>query len=668
MSQKDYLVIFTPSGKRGRFSKGTPVLQAARKLGVDIDSVCGGRAICGRCQVEPVFGDFAKHGIKSSTGNLSSQENSEQFYANKKQLGSGRRLSCQASIQGDILIDVPASSQVHHQVVRKDYEAHDINIDPVIHLYLVEVAQAKLDSADGDLQRLYKALAEQWQLDNLSCEFHVLPVLQDHLREANWQFTVAIRDEKNIVAIWPGFRDKVFGVALDIGSTTLAAQLCELGSGDNIATQGMMNPQIRFGEDLMSRVSYCMQNDDGAVMLTESVREGINELISGLCRQVDIEPDDILEMTVVGNPIMHHLFLGIDPTPLGVAPFTLETDSSLCVNANDLDISLNPGATIYILPCIAGHVGADAAAVLLTESPQEKDEISLIIDVGTNAEIILGNNRKLFAASSPTGPAFEGAQITSGQRAAPGAIERVRIDADTLEPRFKIIGCETWSDHKDFHKQTENIGITGICGSGIIEAIAEMYLSGIISAEGIIKGEMSAMSSRITANDRTWSYLIHDGEPLIYIQQTDVRAIQLAKAALHAGSRLLMDHFGTEHVDYIRLAGAFGSFIDVKYAMVLGLIPDCDLEQVSSAGNAAGSGARIALLDKTSRDKIEKLVCSVEKIETATEEKFQQYFVEALAIPNEVDQYHKLRSIVNLPSHKQTSNKKKRSKRRTKTK
>ena len=308
------------------------------------------------------------------------------------------------------------------------------------------------------------------------------------------------------------------------------------------------------------------------------------------------------------------------------------------------------GARAYVLPCIAGHVGADTAAVLLAEAPWDLDEISLIIDVGTNAEIILGNRKRILVASSPTGPAFEGAQITNGQRAAPGAIERVRINPETLEPRFKVIGGERWSDEPGFEEELGAQGVTGICGSGIIEAIACMYLTGLILPDGVIDGSLANRSSRIVASGRTFSYLLHAGTPAIRIHQSDIRAIQLAKAALYAGARLLMDRLGVDKVDRIRLAGAFGSHIDVKYAMVLGMIPDCDLTRVSSANNAAGTGARIALLSKASRVEVEKRVRQVEKVETAVDENFQQLFVDALAIPHATHGFPELKSIVTLPS------------------
>jgi uncharacterized 2Fe-2S/4Fe-4S cluster protein (DUF4445 family) len=305
---------------------------------------------------------------------------------------------------------------------------------------------------------------------------------------------------------------------------------------------------------------------------------------------------------------------------------------------------------VYVLPCIAGHVGADTAGVILSETPHLADEMTLIVDIGTNAEIVLGNRARLLAASSPTGPAFEGAQISCGQRAAPGAIERVRIDPATLEPRFKVIGCELWSDDPGFAAATRRTGVTGICGSGIIEALAEMFLAGVIRSDGTINGARSAQSARIQPDGRTHSYLLHAGEPEIRIVQNDVRAIQLAKAALYAGARLLMDHLGVDRVQRITLAGAFGSHIDPKYAMVLGLIPDCDLGKVSSAGNAAGTGARIALLNRAARAEIEQLVQRIEKIETAVESRFQEHFVGAMAIPHASAPYPHLARVVALPS------------------
>jgi len=652
MTSQDPLVVFTPSGKRGRFPVGTPLLTAARSLGVDVDSVCGGRAICGRCQVLVMEGDFSKHGVVSNAAHVSAVSEAEQSFARRRPLPAGHRLSCSTRIEGDLVIDVPPGSQVHRQVVRKAADARSITLDPVVHLHYVEVREPDMHDPAGDLQRLLEALHREWEFGPLRCDLAVLKALQPALRKGEWRVTVAVHAGTQIIGVWPGFHDKLFGLAVDVGSTTIAAHLCNLETGEVVASGGTMNPQIRFGEDLMSRVSYAMMNPGGAQQMTEAVRAALDALAAEVTRQAQVTPADILELTLVGNPIMHHLLLGIDPVELGGAPFALATDSALALRASELDLRLHPGARVYTLPCIAGHVGADTAGMILAERPDLSKKLTLLVDVGTNAEIVLGNDQRLLACSSPTGPAFEGAQISSGQRAAPGAIERVRIDPATLEPRFKVIGSDLWSDDPGFAAAVAGTGVTGICGSGIIEVIAEMYLAGIISHDGVIDGALSARSERIVPTGRTFAYTVQRGSPLLQITQNDVRAIQLAKAALRAGVQLLMDRLGVTAVDRIRLAGAFGSHIDVKYAMILGMIPDCELSQVSSAGNAAGTGARIALLDKTSRKTIEDLVHRVEKIETAIEPKFQAHFVEAMGIPHSTEPYPHLRKAVQLPQQK----------------
>jgi uncharacterized 2Fe-2S/4Fe-4S cluster protein (DUF4445 family) len=393
-----------------------------------------------------------------------------------------------------------------------------------------------------------------------------------------------------------------------------------------------------------------MMNPGGDVEMTKVVRQAISELVTACTAEIDASPEDVMAVTLVANPVMHHLLLGIDPIELGGAPFALATDEATRCRGVELDLNTHENAQVYLLPCIAGHVGADTAGVILAERPDTMEELTLLVDVGTNAEIVLGNRHRLLACSSPTGPAFEGAQISGGQRAAPGAIERVRIDRETLEPKFSVIGSDIWSDDASFADATSGTGVTGICGSGIIEVIAEMFLAGIIDTDGVINGALAERSKRVIEDGRTFSYVLHDGDVNITITQNDVRQIQLAKAALYAGVRLLMDRLEVDSVDRIRLAGAFGSHIDVKYAMVLGLIPDCDLECVSSAGNAAGSGARIALLNKNAREDIQTLVNQVEKVETAVEQKFQDHFVEAMGIPHKTAEFPKLGADVSLPA------------------
>jgi uncharacterized 2Fe-2S/4Fe-4S cluster protein (DUF4445 family) len=650
----DALVVFTPSGRRARVERGTTVLDAARRLGVDLDSTCGGRGICGRCQVTVSAGEHAKHGIVCAAEALTPPTSTELDYAAERGLAAGRRLGCVARVDADVVIDVPPESQVYRQVVRKEADAREIAVDPVVRLYLVEVEEPQLGSSRSDASRLLDALEREWDLQDLQIDTRVLQNLQLALRASHgmraWRVTVAVHDDAVVTAVWPGLHDVALGIAFDVGSTTVAGHLCDLRTGDVLASAGEMNPQIRFGEDLMSRVSYVMLNPGSVKELTRAVRGCLAKLTVELCRDAGVERTDVLEVTVVGNPVMHHLLLGIDPTELGGAPFALAVDDALRLPASELGLPVNSGARAYVLPCIAGHVGADTAGVILAEGPHLSDEVMLLVDVGTNAEIVLGNRNRLLAASSPTGPAFEGAQISSGQRAAPGAIERVRIDPETLEPRVKVVGCDAWSDEPGFDAR-----VTGVCGSGIVEVVAELHLAGVLATDGTIDGSLADRTARIAADGRTFSYVLWDGEPELLVTQNDVRQIQLAKAALHAGCRLLLDRYGLERVDRVRLAGAFGAHIDPVHALVLGLVPDCDPAGVTSAGNAAGTGARVALLNGAARAEIEDVVRRVEKVETAVEPRFQEHFVNAMAIPHETDSYERLGAVVALPPRRAVS-------------
>jgi uncharacterized 2Fe-2S/4Fe-4S cluster protein (DUF4445 family) len=654
------LVIFTPSGRRGRFPEGTTLLDAARSLGVDIDSVCGGRGICGRCQVTQGIGAFPKHGITSTPDHLSGFAQLETAYRDDKGLADDRRLSCTATVHGDVLIDVPPESQVHRQVVRKGLDVRTFVVDPIVRLHYVEVTPPELASPTGDLARLFEALEREWSLTDLEADLSVIRDLQPALEAGRHGVTVAVHEAHHVIAVWPGLHETAYGVAIDVGSTTIAGHLANLADGAVLASNGVMNPQIRFGEDLMSRVSYAMLHPEGATEMTAAVRKALDGLIASLAMRAGIKRAEILELAIVGNPIMHHLLLGIDPTPLGGAPFALATDRAVCTTAVELGLRAHPGARVYVLPCIAGHVGADTAGVILAEQPHQAERLTLVVDVGTNAEIVLGDRHRLLAASSPTGPAFEGAQISGGQRAAPGAIERVRIDRETLEPRFRVIGVDAWSDEPAFVQALAAHGapgITGICGSGIIEVVAELFLAGVVTPDGVIDGSLAERTPRVVPDGRTFSFVLHDDPaggngPRIAITQNDVRAIQLAKAALYAGVRLLMDQLGVDAVDEIRLAGAFGSQIDPTHAMILGLIPDCDLADVRSAGNAAGTGALIALLSGAARQEIEGVVRTVEKIETAVEPRFQEHFVEAMAFPHRTAAFPNLGRVVPLPARR----------------
>ncbi len=654
------LVIFTPSGKRGRFEIGTPVLTAARQLGVDLDSVCGGRGICSKCQISPGFGNFPKHGLNVAETAVSEWNAVEERYKSKRGLKDGRRLGCQAKIMGDLVVDVPPESQVHKQVVRKAATARDITMSPATRLHYIEVREPDMHEPSGDVQRVAEALKRDWDIDEIDAPLPLLRKLQKTLREGNWKVTVALHKDNSggvhkVIDVWPGYFDQhLAGFAIDLGSTTIAAHLVDLHDGSVLASAGVMNPQIRFGEDLMSRVSYSMMNPGGDAEMTEAVREAMGQLAAELAAEAEFPTEQIVEAAIVCNPVMHHLLLGIDPVELGQAPFALATSEAVRCRASRIGLdTIAPAAQAYILPCIAGHVGADCAAVALSEEPYKSEDLVLICDVGTNAEILLGTKDRVLACSSPTGPAFEGAQISSGQRAAPGAIERVEIDPETKEPRFRVIGSDVWSDEEGFDEAIAVTGVTGICGSGIIEAVAEMRVAGLVDASGLIGSAEQTGTPRSVPEGRTHAYVIYDGTsdggPLITVTQGDIRAIQLAKSALYAGARLLMDELQTDTVDRVVLAGAFGAHISPKHAMILGMIPDCELDKVTSAGNAAGTGARIALCDVTARERIENEVNNIQKVETAIEPRFQEHFVAANAIPHATAPFPELTSVVTLP-------------------
>ena len=648
-------IVFTPSGLDGTVESGITVLDAARKLGADIDSVCGGRGICGRCQITPSFGSFSKWGIDAVESSLSERSEGEINYKGKRALVEGNRLGCMAKVCGDMVIDVPAMSQVHRQIVRKDLDLGVIVVDPTFSLFYIAVTPSELGDDVTASQVIRDAIAEQHNIARPTISNTALAQVNRAIDKGDGGATIAIKRSEvdgvagNIVAAWPGFVETMFGIAIDIGSTTVAGHLIDLTTGEVMSSSGVMNPQIRFGEDLMSRVSYVMMNKGGEKELTTVIRNAINELVHELADKADITPDKILEVVMVGNPIMHHILLGIDPTPLGAAPFVLATSEATFGAAEELDIHL-PNASFYVGPCIAGHVGADTAAAILSEGPHRGSSMQLLIDVGTNAEIVLGDTSRQFAASSPTGPAFEGAQLSCGQRATAGAIEKVRIDPVTFEPRFRAIGIDMWSDEPGFSEAVQDTPVTGVCGSGIIEVIAEMYLAGIISQDGVVQGSLVEKTPRVVVDDRTFSYLLYEnGDTKLFITQNDIRAIQLAKAALRAGIDLLVEHAGSPEVHDIRLAGAFGAHIDPTYAMVLGLVPDCPLPGVRSVGNSAGTGAAKALLSRAQRREMEHTVTHVTKIETATEPRFQDLFVAAMAFPHAYAPTPNLSTLVTLP-------------------
>ncbi|MCW1969435.1 MAG: ASKHA domain-containing protein [Anaerolineae bacterium] len=687
------LIIFQPSGRQGRVETGITLLDAARQLGVDVDSVCGGRQTCGKCKVIVERGEFAKYGIQSDPQHVSAAtaDENDYFRRHPSKFSAGGRLSCVACIAGDVVITVPPESQQRKQVIGKSAGNRPIEIDPILHQYYVEVEPHTLGERRGDWERLQEALAREWGLQHLTIDIVALRQLTNALKAGKHKVTVTVYGGKGqesrietqgssikppapfmakVLDVRGGFHEGLYGLAVDVGSTTVAAHLIDLTTGETLATEAAMNPQVSFGEDLMSRVSYVMMNgNDGLRKLTQAVIGTLNTLVEKAAKRAKISVTEIYEAVIVGNTVMHALLLGIDPTELGAAPFTLTTHAPIDVRASDLGLRLHPAANVYLPALEAGHVGSDNLGVLIAEAPERQDAITLLIDIGTNAEIVLGNRNGLWSCSSPTGPAFEGGQIAHGQRAAPGAIERVRIDPATGVPKFKVIGNEAWSDTLS----PDAVGATGICGSGIIEVVAELFRAGLLRSDGrfvenlewkMENGKLDISNSQSPISNPQ-SHLRWQGVKAEYvlataaqsatgkdivITQDDVRNIQLAKAALHAGCKLLMNGLGVSKVDKIVLAGAFGSYIDPLHAMILGLIPDCDLATVVAVGNAAGDGARIALLNKTRRAESAPFARDGHYIETAIDPNFQQEFVGAMHLPHMTDPYPTLRALGVLPA------------------
>lgn len=649
----DPMVIFVPSGRRGRVSPGISVLDAARQMGVEIESICGGRLTCGKCKVRIEDGVFQKHGIVSRPDHVTPANDDEKAFL--KRLGDDEhRLSCSTCIQDDVLVYLPEESRAQKQIIRKTATERLIEISPAIRQVYVEVETAQLGEHRGDWGRLQAALAEQWQLDNLIIDLPALRHLQAVLRQGKWAVTVIVWQEREVIEVQPGYQEGIYGLAVDIGSTTVAGYLCDLRTGEVLATESMMNPQVTYGEDLMSRVSYAMTHRDGLDKMHSAIVEAINQLSARAARRAGLQSRQIHEAVFVGNTTMIHILLGISPIELGGAPFALANRDAMDIKARELGLRLHPGANLHVLPSEAGHVGADNVGVLIAEEPYRRDEITLIVDVGTNAEIVLGNRERLFSASSPTGPAFEGAQITYGMRAAPGAIERVRIDPSTYEARFSVIGETLWSNEWQIgpdvplEAQPKHLA-AGICGSGIIEVVAEMFLARIILPDGRFNPDCT--SQRVQWKGRKGAYVLATGqftttgEPIL-VTQDDVRNIQLAKAALYAGAKLLMNRANISGIDRIFLAGAFGSYIDPQHAMVLGLIPDCELNDVYAIGNAAGDGARIALLNRNKRQEAQRIAHRIKYIETAVDPEFQDEFVGAIHIPHAKDSFPHLEGLL----------------------
>jgi uncharacterized 2Fe-2S/4Fe-4S cluster protein (DUF4445 family) len=670
---EEFQVIFQPSGRRGKVKKGMSIIEASQELGADIESLCGGKGLCGKCKVRIEEGYFEKFGISSGRSHVSDWQDREERFINKEERGTGYRLGCCARIEGDLLVFVPEESRAGKQVVSK--EARDIQIswNPAVKYYYIELSEPTTQEPTGDLERLLGEL-NKYGLKNLDIDYLALQGLPDQLRKGRWNVTIAVWMDKEILQILPGKVEDYYGIAIDLGTTTVAAYLCNMATMEVLNTVSMMNPQCKYGEDVTSRITYHMMHEDGLAKMSTDIIDGINKLIIQACKSIHsarkgeesnenagqeaekpgqdspypyLTPDNISDMTIVGNTAMHHILLRLNPKYLGIAPFTPVVHQSMDIKARDIGIRIHDSAYIHILPNEAGFVGADNVGVLIAEEPYKKEEMQLIVDIGTNGELVLGNKEKLISSSCATGPALEGAQLTFGMRAASGAIERVKVNPDSHEVDYKVIGRDAWK----MYSKGEDMQAKGICGSGILDLFAELYRSGVILKNGQFNSKQK--SSRFRKNPDSnkpefvvaWANETSIGRDIV-ITQKDIRQIQLAKGALYSGCKLMMRRMGIDKVEQVKIAGAFGAHLDREKALIAGLFPDCEIKNITSIGNAAGDGARAALLNREKREEADWVAKNVEYVELTVEKGFQDAFMEAMYIPHLKDQFPHLDGIV----------------------
>nr|HID58414.1 DUF4445 domain-containing protein [Desulfobacterales bacterium] len=667
-------VVFQPSGRRGEVSKGSTILEAVQEIGESIESLCGGKGICGKCKVVVSDGHNSRHGIVSERRLLSPEQEPEALFVNNDGQQEGFRLACCTTIQDDLSVFIPEESRVFRQVVSKHPRLIPVDRNPAVKKYYLKLSEPSDKDPEADLERVLASLKNQYGLKDIDCDIDAIRKLPGRLRKKNWEVTVSIWMDKEIVRVRPGRALDNYGIAVDIGTTTVAASLVHLNSMKIQDTRAIMNPQIKYGEDVISRINYHGQHKGGLQKMSADIIDALNDLIQSMLRatwpdqkvvsEIDrdfgengpkkspaefpcLHPEDIEDVTIVGNTVMHHILLQIDPKYVGLSPFPPAVRKGLYIKARTLGIHVCPSAYVHILPNEAGFVGADNVGVLIAETPYESDQVHLIIDIGTNGELVIGNRKRLMSTSCATGPVFEGSHITFGMRAAPGAIEHIRIDPESHEVIYKVVASDVWSNYAS----PGELKTRGICGSGILEILAELYRAGIITRTGVFRREQKSPRYRINPDIRQPEFVIAWARETaigrdITITQKDIRQIQLAKAAIYSGCKLLMRRWGVKQVDVIKIAGGFGIHTDPIKVLIMGMIPDCDPRKIVAVGNSAGAGALAALLNRDKRAEANWVARNVEYIDLARDNDFQEEFIDAMYIPHMKDPFPHLESIL----------------------
>ena len=596
-----YTIDFEPVGRRGQCQDNESLLTCARQLGVGISSLCAGQGTCHSCKVQVL------------TGTVSEPTSNELEVFSPQELQDGWRLACQTYPTSDCKLGIPPESMTTPQ--RTQVEGLEITVrpEPPVQAYPLQLPTPSLLDPQADAERLLEGLKQRHRLHCSQVDIDVLRSLPPQLRSWNWQCQAIVRnDEVVAISSWPS---RQLGLAIDLGTTKIASYLIDLSDGRTLAAKGIMNPQFSSGEDVISRITGVINSPGEGKHLQKLVVEALNQLALDLCREVGTSVEEIVEAVVVGNTAMHHLFLGLPVKQLAYSPFVPAVSRALDIKARDLGLHIAPGAYVHVLPNIAGFVGADHVAMLLATEVWQTEGLIVALDIGTNTEVSLVNNGEIAVVSCASGPAFEGGHIKDGMRAARGAIERLRIVDDSIQ-----------------YQTIDDAPPIGICGSGVLDAVAQLYLAGIIDKSGRMKDGRPRLRTRKKQREFVLvSEEEREGHPAIVITQQDVRELQLAKAAIRTGIQVLLETNGCseEEISQVIIAGAFGTYISVSSAITIGMLPSLPLDRFRQVGNAAGMGARLALISLSKRAEAHTIASRVHYIELASSPNFMQTFIQA---------------------------------------
>ena len=607
-------LIFEPEGRSVRTTLGTAIFQAAREAGVVIRSECGGKGVCGKCRV-----------VVQDKSSLTEVTAAETKHLSSSEIDSGYRLACQSLVRRNVVVVIPPESRIGERKIQITGLERPVPLDPSVKKFHIVLPKPTLSDALPDFERLLDCLKDAYGFERLQIDYKLLMKLPNVLRNANWDITVTLWNDRKIIAVEKSdTSNRLLGLAIDIGTSKIVGYVVDLTIGKTIGVGSIENPQVMYGEDIISRITFAVAGDGKLEALQKLVVEGINDVIHRVCAEANVNPNDIYEATVVGNTAMHHLFLAIQPKHLALSPYTPAMRGPMNIHTKELNIKMNPNGIVHVLPVIAGFVGADAVADVLASGIYDSEELSLLIDIGTNTEVFIGNAVDILSCSCASGPAFEGAHIKQGMKAATGAIERVRIDSDSYEVEYETI---------------DGAKPVGLCGSAMVDIIAELLKCGIINCQGLF--ERNVISPRLRILNDDVEFILAGGEETatgkdITITQKDIREIQLAKAAIFTGCSILMrrKNVRREDLDRVFIAGAFGSYINPENAKFIGLVPDVPTEKIRFVGNTAISGAKMALISREARETAEMLSKKVRYLELATDPDFNQEFLKATFIPH----------------------------------